>query len=76
MNPNQFKFYISQIVDKWYNSEYINLDYDADESAVLSDTFYCTGCHQRKNSNLLSTSKKNKRCISCQRLRLERTKND
>ena len=73
MNSNQFQFYISSLVDKWYASDYINLDYDANESVIPPDTFYCTGCHIRKDLKLLSKSNsKNKRCITCQNLRVAR----
>lgn len=75
MNSNQFQFYISSLVDKWYASDYINLDYDANESVIPPDTFYCTGCHIRKDLKLLSKSNrtKNRRCISCQNLRVARS---
>ena len=75
MNSNQFQFYISSLVDKWYASDYINLDYDANESVIPPDTFYCTGCHIRKDLKLLSKSNrtKNRRCISCQNLRIARS---
>ena len=74
MNSNQFQFYISSLVDKWYASDYINLDYDANESVIPPDTFYCTGCHIRKDLKLLSKSNsKNKRCITCQNLRVARS---
>ena len=75
MNSNQFQFYISSLVDKWYASDYINLDYDANESVIPPDTFYCTGCHIRKDLKLLSKSNrtKNRRCISCQNLRISRS---
>ena len=75
MNSNQFQFYISSLVDKWYASDYINLDYDANESVIPPDTFYCTGCHIRKDLKLLSKSNrtKNRRCITCQNLRIARS---
>ena len=74
MNPSQLKVHINHIIDDWYSSEYINLDYDANESLVPPDTFYCTGCHIRKDLKLLSKSNsKNRSCITCKTLRLQRS---
>ena len=75
MNPSQLKVHINHIIDDWYSSKYINLDYDCNESLTPPDTFYCTGCHIRKDLKLLSKSNrtKNRRCITCQTLRLQRS---
>ena len=75
MNANQFQVQLNKVIDNWYSSEYITLDYDANESVVPPDTFYCTGCHIRKDLKLISKANhtKNKRCITCQNLRTQRS---
>jgi hypothetical protein len=64
---DHLSYKLSCVIDNWFKSEESDVGYI--EGNDVDATFYCTGCHVFKSINLLSKSKRNKRCISCERAR-------